>query len=70
MMKDLRKGTKVLVVLKGRLYLCFILSNPGPKINATAFADPPINDDVLPKAFQVDKKMIDHLQKQFWWDNN
>ncbi|XP_059311222.1 putative germin-like protein 2-1 [Lycium ferocissimum] len=114
------RGTEVLVVLKGRLYVGFVLSNPGPnmknklltkilnpgdvfvfpqglihfqlnvgKTNAIAFAglssqnpgvitianavfgsDPPINDVVLAKAFQVGKKTIDHLQEQFWWDNN
>ncbi|KAK4708922.1 hypothetical protein R3W88_029847 [Solanum pinnatisectum] len=32
--------------------------------------DPPINNDVLAKAFQVDKKVVDYLQSQFWWDNN
>uniref|UniRef100_A0A3Q7ER33 Germin-like protein n=1 Tax=Solanum lycopersicum TaxID=4081 RepID=A0A3Q7ER33_SOLLC len=114
------RGTEVLVLLKGRLYVGFVLSNPGPnmknklftkilnpgdvfvfpegllhfqlnvgKSNAIAFAglssqnpgvitianavfgsDPPINHNVLAKAFQVDKKVIDDLQQQFWWDNN
>ncbi|XXG62291.1 hypothetical protein AAC387_Pa05g0678 [Persea americana] len=27
---------------------------------------PPISDDILAKAFQVDKKVIDHLQAQSW----
>ncbi|KAL5080004.1 hypothetical protein RYX36_008425 [Vicia faba] len=26
--------------------------------------------DVLTKAFQVDNKIVDNLQKQFWLDNN
>ncbi|KAM6554503.1 hypothetical protein CsatB_015265 [Cannabis sativa] len=38
--------------------------------NAVFGSDPPINPDVLAKAFQVDKNIIDHLQKQFWYDNN
>ncbi|KAK4739524.1 hypothetical protein R3W88_003221 [Solanum pinnatisectum] len=110
------RGTEVLAVLEGTLYVGFVLSNPGPnmknklftkilhpgdvfvfsiglihfqfnvgKTKAVAFAglsnqnpgvitianavfgsDPPINDDVLAKAFQV----VDYLQSQFWWDNN
>ncbi|KAI5567035.1 hypothetical protein BDE02_13G062500 [Populus trichocarpa] len=47
------------------------------KTNAVAFAslssqnpDPPINPNVLTKAFQVDKKVVDYLQKQLWTDNN
>ncbi|KAJ8572693.1 hypothetical protein K7X08_009204 [Anisodus acutangulus] len=50
------------------------LSSQNPGVitiaNAVFGSDPPINDDVLSKAFQVDKKMVDHLQDQFWWDNN
>ncbi|XP_060208055.1 putative germin-like protein 2-1 [Lycium barbarum] len=50
------------------------LSSQNPGVitiaNAVFGSDPPINDDVLAKAFQVDKKVIDHLQAQFWWDNN
>uniref|UniRef100_M1BJT0 Germin E protein n=1 Tax=Solanum tuberosum TaxID=4113 RepID=M1BJT0_SOLTU len=38
--------------------------------NAVFGSDPPINDNVLSKAFQVDKKVIDDLQEEFWWDNN
>ncbi|XP_055816440.1 germin-like protein subfamily 1 member 13 [Solanum dulcamara] len=114
------RGTEILLVLEGTLYVGFVLSNPGPnmknklftkilhpgdvfvfpiglihfqfnvgKTQAVAFAglssqnpgvitianavfgsDPPINDDVLAKAFQVDKKVVDYLQSQFWWDNN
>ncbi|CAN4108235.1 unnamed protein product [Withania somnifera] len=46
--------------------------NPGAITiaNAVFGSDTPINDEVLAKAFQVDKKVIDHLQEQFWWDNN
>ncbi|WMV12280.1 hypothetical protein MTR67_005665, partial [Solanum verrucosum] len=101
----------IVIAVNGRLYVGFVLSNPGPnmknklftkilnsgdvfvfpeglihfqlnvgKTNAIAFAglssqnagvitvanavfgsDPPINDDVLAKAFQVDKKVIDDL---------
>ncbi|KAH7543362.1 germin-like protein subfamily 1 member 13 [Ziziphus jujuba] len=38
--------------------------------NAVFDSDPRINPDVLTKAFQVDKNIIDYLQKQFWVDNN
>ena len=31
---------------------------------------PPINPDVLTRAFQVEKNIINYLQKQFWVDNN
>ncbi|CAK7341285.1 unnamed protein product [Dovyalis caffra] len=46
--------------------------NPGVITIADAVfgSDPPINPDVLTKAFQVDKKVVDYLQKQFWSDNN
>ncbi|KAH0699001.1 hypothetical protein KY284_013216 [Solanum tuberosum] len=114
------RGTEVLTVLEGTLYVGFVLSNPGPnmknklftkilhpgdvfvfpiglihfqfnvgKTKAVAFAglssqnpgvitianavfgsDPPINNDVLAKAFQVEKKVVNYLQSQFWWDNN
>uniref|UniRef100_M1BUZ3 Germin-like protein n=1 Tax=Solanum tuberosum TaxID=4113 RepID=M1BUZ3_SOLTU len=50
------------------------LSSQNPGVitiaNAVFGSDPPINDDVLTKAFQVEKKDIDYLQSQFWWDNN
>ncbi|KAK1324523.1 putative germin-like protein 2-1 [Acorus calamus] len=29
-----------------------------------------IDESILAKAFQVDKKVIDYLQSQFWMDNN
>ncbi|KAH0783197.1 hypothetical protein KY290_002795 [Solanum tuberosum] len=38
--------------------------------NAVFGSDPPINDDVLAKAFQIENKVVDYLQSQFWWDNN
>ncbi|KAK4739522.1 hypothetical protein R3W88_003219 [Solanum pinnatisectum] len=46
--------------------------NPGviTIANAVFGSYPPISDDVLAKAFQVDKKVVDYLQSQFWWDNN
>ncbi|XP_028104617.1 putative germin-like protein 2-1 [Camellia sinensis] len=46
--------------------------NPGviTVANAVFGSNPKISDDVLAKAFQVDKKVVDHLQAQFWWPNN
>ncbi|KAI6680872.1 hypothetical protein NL676_034753 [Syzygium grande] len=46
--------------------------NPGviTIANAVFGAKPPISADVLTKAFQVDKKVVDYLQAQFWYDNN
>ncbi|XP_028093556.1 putative germin-like protein 2-1 [Camellia sinensis] len=38
--------------------------------NAVFGSKPMISDDVLAKAFQVDKKVVDHLQAQFWYPNN
>lgn len=38
--------------------------------NSMFGSTPPINPDVLTRAFQVDKDVINHLQKQFWYDNN
>ncbi|GMP26603.1 hypothetical protein CsSME_00002979 [Camellia sinensis var. sinensis] len=38
--------------------------------NAVFGSNPKIFDDVLAKAFQVDKKVVDNLQAQFWWPNN
>ncbi|XP_062083279.1 germin-like protein subfamily 1 member 17 [Humulus lupulus] len=111
------RGSEILVVVKGTLYVGFVSSNqdgnrlftkvlkegdvfvfpvgmihfqfnPG-HAPAVAFAglssqnagtitiansvfgsDPAINPDVLAKAFQVDKNVINKLQKQFWYDNN
>ncbi|XP_047338688.1 germin-like protein subfamily 1 member 16 [Impatiens glandulifera] len=46
--------------------------NPGTITiaNAVFGSDPEISPDVLTKAFQVEKNVIDYLQSQFWWDNN
>lgn len=43
--------------------------NPGVITIAKAVfgSQPPINSDVLAKAFQVDDKVVDNLQKQFLW---
>ena len=113
------RGTEILVVAEGTLYVGFVTSNqaggknrlftkvlnkgdvfvfpigmihfqfnPGhtPAVafaglssqnagvitiaNAVFGSDPPINPDVLTRAFQVDKNIINYLQKQFWYDNN
>ncbi|KAL5566797.1 hypothetical protein UlMin_029961 [Ulmus minor] len=113
------RGTEILVVVEGTLYVGFVTSNQQDGSNklftkvlkkgdvfvfpiglihfqfntghtpAVAFAGlssqnfgvitianavfgstPPINPDVLTKAFQVDKNVVDYLQKQFWVDNN
>ncbi|GJN09432.1 hypothetical protein PR202_ga27438 [Eleusine coracana subsp. coracana] len=46
--------------------------NPGAITiaNAVFGSKPPISDDVLAKAFQVEKMTIDWLQAQFWGDNH
>ncbi|CAM0880294.1 unnamed protein product [Alopecurus aequalis] len=46
--------------------------NPGAITiaNAVFGSKPTISDDVLAKAFQVDKKTVDWLQAQFWADNH
>ncbi|WVZ83885.1 hypothetical protein U9M48_031010 [Paspalum notatum var. saurae] len=46
--------------------------NPGviTVANAVFGSKPPISDDVLAKAFQVEKKLIDWLQSQFWENNH
>ncbi|KAF9661131.1 hypothetical protein SADUNF_Sadunf19G0035900 [Salix dunnii] len=50
------------------------LSSQNPGVitigNAVFGSEPPINPDVLTKAFQLDKSVVSFLQKQFWWDNN
>jgi hypothetical protein len=50
------------------------LSSQNPGVititNAVFGSTPPIRSDVLAKAFQVDKNLVDYLQKQFWYDNN
>ncbi|KAM6578021.1 hypothetical protein CsatB_029858 [Cannabis sativa] len=111
------RGSEILVVAKGTLYVGFVSSNQdGNRLftkvlkegdvfvfpiglihfqfnpthaPAVAFAglssqnagtitiansvfgsNPAINPHVLAKAFQVDKNVIDQLQKQFWYDND
>uniref|UniRef100_A0A2N9EQ32 Cupin type-1 domain-containing protein n=1 Tax=Fagus sylvatica TaxID=28930 RepID=A0A2N9EQ32_FAGSY len=45
------------------------LSSQNPGVitiaNAVFGSNPPINPDVLVKAFQLDKNVVDYLQKQF-----
>ncbi|XP_062083250.1 germin-like protein subfamily 1 member 20 [Humulus lupulus] len=111
------RGSEILVVVKGTLYVGFVSSNqdgnrlftkvlkegdvfvfPIGMIHfqfnpehtpAVAFAglssqnagvitiantvfgsNPAINPNILARAFQVDKNVINYLQKQFWYDNN
>jgi len=48
------------------------LSSQNPGVitiaNAVFGSDPPINPDILTKAFQVEKDVINYLQGQFWWN--
>ncbi|RVW98240.1 putative germin-like protein 2-1 [Vitis vinifera] len=46
--------------------------NPGviTIANAVFGSKPAISADVLTKAFQVDKNVVDYLQSQFWTDNH
>ncbi|KAL1074275.1 hypothetical protein V6Z11_D11G278300 [Gossypium hirsutum] len=50
------------------------LSSQNPGVitiaNAVFGCNPPINPDVLTKAFQLDKNIVTYLQSKFWWDNN
>ena len=50
------------------------LSSQNPGVitiaNAVFGSKPPISDEVLAKAFQVGKNVIDYLQKQFWYNNS
>ncbi|KAL6324007.1 hypothetical protein AAG906_006278 [Vitis piasezkii] len=50
------------------------LSSQNPGVitiaNAVLGSDPPISIDVLTKAFQLDKDVVNFLQSSFWWDNN
>ncbi|WVY99205.1 hypothetical protein V8G54_031356 [Vigna mungo] len=111
------RGTEILVVLEGTLYVGFVASNQNDNrlftkvlnkgdvfvfpiglihfqqnvgygnavaiaalssqnpgvitiANAVFGSKPPISDDVLAKAFQVDVKIIDFLQRQFWYNNS
>ncbi|KAM2700691.1 hypothetical protein EV2_002592 [Malus domestica] len=72
------RGTEILFLQEGTLYVGAVaiagLSSQNPGVitiaNAVFGANPPINPDVLAKAFQVDDKLVSYLQKQFWYDNN
>ncbi|XP_058010395.1 germin-like protein subfamily 1 member 13 [Hevea brasiliensis] len=50
------------------------LSSQNPGVitiaNAVFGSNPPINPNVLTKAFQVDKNVVNYLQKQFWVNNH
>ncbi|XWS58457.1 hypothetical protein CRYUN_Cryun08bG0035400 [Craigia yunnanensis] len=50
------------------------LSSQNPGVitiaNAVFGSNPPINPDVLVKAFQLDKNVVKTLQSKFWWANN
>ncbi|XP_028072644.1 germin-like protein subfamily 1 member 7 [Camellia sinensis] len=50
------------------------LSSQNPDVitvaNAVFGSNPKIYVNVLAKEFQVDKKVVDNLQTQFWWPNN
>jgi hypothetical protein len=50
------------------------LSSQNPGVisiaNAVFGSKPPISDDVLARAFQVEKDLIHWLQSQFWENNN
>ncbi|KAK1293723.1 putative germin-like protein 2-1 [Acorus calamus] len=50
------------------------LSSQNPGVitvsNAVFGSNPKIDESILAKAFQVDKKVINYLQSQFWMDNN
>ncbi|XP_022720008.1 germin-like protein subfamily 1 member 13 [Durio zibethinus] len=50
----------------------FSSQNPGviTIANAVFGSNPPINPDVLVKAFQLDKNVVKNLQSKFWWPNN
>ncbi|KAM3681762.1 hypothetical protein ACJW31_12G023100 [Castanea mollissima] len=109
------RGTEILVVVEGTLFVGFVTSNPENRLftktlnkgdvfvfpiglihfqlnvgktNAIAISglssqnagvitiadavfgsDPPINPDVLTKAFQLDKNVVEELQKEFGGDN-
>ena len=109
------RGTEILVVLKGTLFVGFVTSNPENRLftktlnkgdvfvfpiglihfqlnvgktNAVAVSglssqnpgvitiadavfgsNPPINPDVLTKAFQLDKNVVEDLQKKFGGHN-
>ncbi|XP_022719997.1 germin-like protein subfamily 1 member 13 [Durio zibethinus] len=53
-------------------FAAFSSQNPGviTIANAVFGSNPPINPDVLVKAFQLDKNVVKNLQSKFWWPNN
>ncbi|KAF5444016.1 hypothetical protein F2P56_036523 [Juglans regia] len=57
---------------KAVAFASFSSQNPGliTIANAVFGSDPKINPDVLTKAFQVDKKLVEYLQKQIWLSNS
>ncbi|KAF2283818.1 hypothetical protein GH714_016151 [Hevea brasiliensis] len=59
-------GLNTLVAIAG-------LSSQNPGVitiaNAVFGSNPPINPDVLAKAFQLDKNVVNYLEKQFWVNN-
>ncbi|MBA0654151.1 hypothetical protein Goklo_021221 [Gossypium klotzschianum] len=56
------RGTKILVVLEGILYVGFVTST----IANTVFgSNLPVNLDVLTTAFQLSKKIVKYLQSRF-----
>ncbi|OVA08895.1 Germin [Macleaya cordata] len=59
---------------KAKVVAISALSSQGPgylAISNTVFGStPPINDEVLTKAFQIDSKLVDYLQSRFSPDNN
>ena len=105
------RGTEILVVLEGTLFVGFVTSNTDNRLftktlnkgdvfvfpvglihfqvnvgktnaiaisglssqnagaitiaNAVFGSNPPINPDILTKAFQLDKKVVEYLQKEF-----
>ncbi|KAK1280349.1 Germin-like protein 12-1 [Acorus gramineus] len=58
---------------RGNAVAIAALSSQNPGVitvaNSVFGSKPPIADDVLAKAFQVDKSVVDCLQSQFWMDN-
>jgi hypothetical protein len=54
------------------LHLAARIYNPGAITiaNVVFGSKPPISDDVLAKAFQVEKKTVEWLQAQLWSDNH
>uniref|UniRef100_A0A7N0T4V1 Germin-like protein n=1 Tax=Kalanchoe fedtschenkoi TaxID=63787 RepID=A0A7N0T4V1_KALFE len=59
---------------KTRAVAIAALSSQNPGVitiaNAVFNSKPPISSDVLTKAFQVDKSLVQYLQSRSWWINN